>query len=95
MKSNDTNLLRKAEKVVPSPTREENALSSPPMVKYSSRSARLPSTSKEYKAKRFENNMGKIRRARQKLHLPAVKPNNEKDKQDVMKPNEVCQTCPL
>ena len=39
--------------------------------------------------------MGKIRRARQKLHLPAVKPDNEKDKQDVMKPNEVCQTRPL
>ncbi|KAM7444087.1 hypothetical protein ABFA07_007268 [Porites harrisoni] len=32
--------------------------------------------------------MGKIRRARQKLHLPAVKPDKEKDKQDVMKPNE-------
>ena len=67
------------------------------MVKYSPRSARLPSILKAFQRdfKTLQNNMGKIRRARQKLHLPAVKPDNEKDKQDVMKPNEVCQTCPL
>ena len=36
-----------------------------------------------------KNNMGKIRRSRQKLHLQAAKPNNEKDKEDFLKPNEV------
>ena len=33
--------------------------------------------------------MGKIRRSRQKLHLQAVKPSNLKDKEDVLKANEV------
>ena len=35
--------------------------------------------------------MGKIRRSRQKLHLQAAKPNNEKGKEDSLKPNEVSE----
>ena len=41
---------------------------------------------------RSENNMGKIRRSRQKLHIQAAKPNNEKDEDDFLKPNEVGET---
>ena len=93
MKSNNTNLLRKAEKVVLLPREKKYPFVPSPGEIFSSECQ----VTKHLKriSERFQNNMGKIRRARQKLHLPAVKPDNEKDKQDVMKPNEVCQTCPL
>ena len=93
MKSNNTNLFRKSEKVVP-PPREKKY---PFVLSHGEIFSSECQVTKHLKrlSKRFENNMGKIRRARQKLHLPAVKASNEKDKKDVMKPNEVCQTCPL
>ena len=93
MKSNNTNLLRKSEKVVP-PPREKKYPFVPSHGEIFSSEYQVTKHLKRM-TKPFQNNMGKIRRARQKLHLSAVKPNNEKDKQDVMKPNEVCQTCPL
>ena len=93
MKSNNTNLLRKAEEVVLLP-REKKYPFVPSHGEIFSSECQVTKHLKRI-SKRFQNNMGKIRRARQKFHLPAVKPNNEKDKQDAMKPNEVCQTCPL